>query len=72
MYINKLYHIENEAKEKNLDYDQLKEKRQKEVYPVILEFERWMLSTNSKGLSNSRIGKGSQLRSFPGLVFAII
>ena len=57
MYINKLYHIENEVKEKNLDYNQLKEKRQKEVYPVILEFERWMLSTNSKGLSNSRIGK---------------
>ena len=56
-YIDKLYHIENEAKEEGLIGDALKEKRQKESYPVILQFEKWMYVTASKTSQNSRIGK---------------
>ena len=56
-YINKLYHIENEAKEAGLTYDALKDKRQKESYPVILEFEKWMYETARKSSEQSRIGK---------------
>ena len=56
-YINKLYHIENEAKEAGITGDALKEKRQKESYPVILQFEKWMYETARKTSENSRIGK---------------
>ena len=57
VYINKLYHIETEAKEQNLSYDELKEKRQKEAYPIIRTFEKWMLDTAHKVLPSSRIMK---------------
>ena len=56
-YINKLYHIENEAKDAGLSYEELKDKRQKEAYPVILEFEKWMYETARKSSEQSRIGK---------------
>ena len=56
-YINKLYHIENEAKEAGITGDALKDKRQKESYPVILQFEKWMYETARKTSENSRIGK---------------
>ena len=56
-YISKLYHIENEAKEAGLTGDALKEKRQKESYPVILQFEKWMYETVTKTSQNSRVGK---------------
>ena len=56
-YINKLYHIENEAKEASITGDALKEKRQKEAYPVILQFEKWMYETVTRSSQNSRIGK---------------
>ena len=56
-YINKLYHIENEAKEAGLTGDALKDKRQKESYPVILQFEKWMYETARKTSESSRIGK---------------
>ena len=56
-YINKLYHIENEAKDAGLSYDELRDKRQKEAYPVILEFEKWMYETARKSSEQSRIGK---------------
>ena len=56
-YINKLYHIENEAKEAGITGDVLKEKRQKESYPIILQFEKWMYETARKTSENSRIGK---------------
>jgi len=55
-YINRLYHIENEAKEEGITGDALKEKRQKESYPVILQFEKWMYETATKTSQNSRIG----------------
>ena len=56
-YINKLYHIENEAKEAGIAGESLKEKRQKEAYPVILQFEKWMYETVIRSSQNSRIGK---------------
>ena len=56
-YINKLYHVENEAKEAGISGDALKEKRQKESYPVILQFEKWMYETVTKTSRNSRTGK---------------
>ena len=56
-YINKLYHFENEAKEAGIAGDALKEKRQKEAYPVILQFEKWMYETVTRSSQNSRIGK---------------
>lgn len=56
-YINRLYHIENEAKEAGITGDVLKDKRQKESYPVILQFEKWMYETVRKTAENSRIGK---------------
>ena len=56
-YINKLYHIENEAKEAGLTGDALTEKRQKESYPIILQFEKWMYETATKTSQNSRVGK---------------
>lgn len=56
VYINKLYHIENEAKEAGITGDALKEKRQKEAFPVIREFERWMYATAGKVSEQTRIG----------------
>ena len=56
-YINKLYHIENEAKEAGIAGDALKDKRQKEAYPIIRQFEKWMYETARKTSEQSRIGK---------------
>lgn len=56
-YINKLYHIENEAKEAGITGDALKDKRRQESYPVILQFEKWMYETAGRTSQNSRIGK---------------
>lgn len=56
-YINRLYHVENEAEEAGITGDALKEKRQKESYPVILQFEKWMYETATRSSKNSRIGK---------------
>ena len=55
-YINKLYHIENEAKEAGITGEALKAKRQQESYPVILQFEKWMYETARLTSQNSRIG----------------
>ena len=56
-YINRLYHIENEARESGITGDLLKEKRQREAYPVILRFEKWMYGTATHTSRGSRIGK---------------
>lgn len=54
--INSLYHIENEAKELGLEGDALKDKRQREAYPIILTFDKWMLDTAGHVAEKSRIG----------------
>lgn len=55
--ITKLYHIENEAEEAGITGDALKDKRQKESYPVILQFEKWMYETATRTSQNSRVEK---------------
>lgn len=42
LYISKLYKIESEMKEAGLDAQAVKERRQKESYPIIQAFERWL------------------------------
>lgn len=56
-YINRLYHIEDEAKDAGISGDALREKRQKEAYPVILRFEEWMYATAGRTSEQSRVGK---------------
>jgi len=56
-YINELHHIENEAKAAGLSYDEMRDKRKKEAYPVILQFEKWMYVTTRKSSEQRRIGK---------------
>ena len=57
VYINRLYHIEHEAVEAKITGDALKEKRQRESYPVICQFEKWMYETVTKTYENSRVGR---------------
>lgn len=52
-YINRLYHIENDAKENGITGDNLRDKRQKEAYPVILQFEKWINPSAATGLFHS-------------------
>lgn len=51
------FNVENEAKSAGITDDTLKEKRQKESYPIILQFEKWMYETATRSSQNSRIGK---------------
>jgi len=41
-YIRQLYKVEKEAREKELDFNQIKELRQKQSRPVIEEFRKWL------------------------------
>ena len=56
-YINRLYHIENEARDASITGEALKKKRQRESYPIIQQFQKWMYETATKVSENSRIGK---------------
>ena len=56
-HIGKLYKVESEADEAGLSIEERKEKRIRESYPVILEFEKWMQDTYLKVLPKSRTGK---------------
>lgn len=56
-YIRKLYKVEEEADKASLTPDERCEKRQKESYPVILTFEKWMMDHYREVLPQSRIGK---------------
>ena len=57
VYISKLYKIEEEMRESHLDADAIQVRRQKESYPIIQGFERWMGSVSGKLLPKSRMGK---------------
>lgn len=48
---------ENETKDNGITGDAMKEKRQKEAYPIILQFKKWMYETAGKTSEQSRIGK---------------
>ena len=57
--IGELYAIERYAKEHNLPPDKIKELREKDAYPRIREFERWMekIVTSGRLLKQSAMGK---------------
>ena len=57
VYIKKLYKVESEADEQGLTPEQRCEKRKAEAYPVILEFEKWLIDTDRKVMNSSRMGK---------------
>jgi len=55
--IRDLYAIEREAQEMNLPPDKIKELREKKSYPIIKDFEKWLLENIPKVLPKSLIGK---------------
>lgn len=57
VYIKKLYKVESEADEQCLTADQRCAKRKAESYPVILEFEKWLIDTDRKVMNSTRLGK---------------
>ena len=57
VYIGKLYKIEEEMRDADLTPEEIKERRQKESYPVIQEFEKWMDSVSNAFTPKSRMGR---------------
>ena len=57
VYIGKLYKIEEEMREAVLTPEEIKERRQKESYPIIQEFEKWMDSVANAFTPKTRMGK---------------
>jgi hypothetical protein len=55
--IQELYAIERKATEGNFTPDQIKELREKESYPILKDFETWLLATAQTVLPKSPIGK---------------
>jgi transposase len=55
--IQELYAIERKATEGNFTCDQIKELREKESFPILKEFETWLLATAQTVLPKSPIGK---------------
>ena len=57
VYISKLYKLEAEMKEAGLDADAVRERRKKEAYPIIKDFEKWMNSVAGDFTPKSGMGK---------------
>ena len=57
VYISRLYKLETEMKEAGLDADAVRERREKEAYPVIQDFEKWMNAVANRFTPKSRMGK---------------
>ena len=57
VYIGKLYKIEEEMREAGLGAAEVKERRQRESYPLIQEFEKWMDAVADKFKPKSRMGR---------------
>lgn len=57
VYISKLYKLEAEMKEAKLKPDAIKERREKEAYPIIQAFEKWMNTVAGSFAPKSRMGK---------------
>ncbi|GAB1417577.1 IS66-like element ISBthe6 family transposase [Bacteroidales bacterium] len=68
--IRKLYAIEREAKEQQLDAGQVRELRQQKAVAILNEFERWLKDQIIAVLPASAIGKAMAytLRLWPGLI----
>lgn len=56
VYIGKLYELESRMKDEGLDADAVKERRQKDAYPIIRDFETWMNSVAGLFRPKSRMG----------------
>lgn len=56
-YIGRLYKVESDAGEAGLTAEERKEKRIREAYPLILEFEKWLQDAYLRVLPKSRMGK---------------
>ncbi len=57
VYISKLYKIEEEMRDAGLTPEEIKARRQKESYPIIQEFEKWMDSVANALTPKSRMGR---------------
>ncbi len=57
LLFQKLYEIEREAKEQELDFDQVKALRQKKAVPVLNEMETWLKEHIYQVLPKSAIGE---------------
>lgn len=55
--IHDLYAIEREAKQMELSPDKIKQLREEKSYPIIKEFEKWLIENCTKVLPKSLIGK---------------
>jgi transposase len=55
--IRDLYAIEREAQEMELSYDKIKQLREEKSYPIIKEFEKWLIENCTQVLPKSLIGK---------------
>jgi len=55
--IGKLYDIERQAREENMDFDARKTLRQENAVPILKELKAWMLETFEKVVPRSAIGK---------------
>jgi transposase len=55
--IQDLYAIEREAQESDLSPDQIKDIREKKSYPILCDFEKWLLEQVGKVLPKSLIGQ---------------
>lgn len=55
--IRDLYDIEREAQEMELPHDKIKQLREEKSYPIIKDFEKWLLENCTKVLPKSLIGK---------------
>ena len=57
VYIGKLYRIEEEMRDAGMDAEAIKERRQKESYSIIRDFEKWMDSVANIFSPKSRMAK---------------
>jgi transposase len=55
--IQNLYAIERQAQETDLSPEQIKDLREKESYPILRDFEKWLLEQTGKVLPKSLIGQ---------------
>lgn len=55
--IAKLYKIEQDIKDKNLDFDHIKDYRQTHAKPILLEFKNWLLNKQNQAPPQSPLGK---------------
>jgi len=56
-YIQKIYAIESDLRQRKLSYDEFTKKRKESVSPVFEEFHNWLLTQNDSILPESKTGK---------------